>query len=101
TWDRAGRLAREQFGIPSRALLIVSVMRLTEEKQPLLWARVVIEISRCRPNVYFILVGDGPMRHEVERMLERASVSGRVHFVSQTSDVSVLLSASDLFLLTS
>ena len=92
---------REQLGIPADALVIISVMRVSEEKQPLLWASSVIEITRRRADVYFILVGDGPMRRDVELMMERASVVGRVHFIPQTPDVPAMLRASDLFLLTS
>ncbi len=99
--DDIDRSALARFGIPAAALVVVSVMRLSEEKQPLLWARAVIEISRRRPNVYFILVGDGPLRGEVEGMLQHASVAGRVHFIPQTSEVPAVLRASDLFLLTS
>jgi glycosyltransferase involved in cell wall biosynthesis len=101
TRDEIDRSARARFGIPSQALVIVSVMRLSEEKQPVLWARAVIEISRRRPNVHFVLVGDGPSRSEVELMIEQASIAGRVCIIPQTLDVPTVLRASDLFLLTS
>jgi glycosyltransferase involved in cell wall biosynthesis len=93
--------ARERWQIPPDALVVISVMRHSEEKQPGLWARVAIEISRRQANVFFVLVGDGPLRSDVERMLEQASITDRVRVIPQTPEVPALLRASDLFLLTS
>ena len=99
--DEIDFAAKQRLGIPSTAAVIVSVMRLSEEKQPLLWAETIIEISRRRPDVYFILVGDGPLRDEVEKMLELASVMDRARLIAEMPDVQKVLRASDLFLLTS
>ncbi len=99
--DGVDSSARQRLGLPLEAKIILSVMRLSEEKQPILWARAVIEISRRRPDVYFVLIGDGPMRPEVETALQLASVMDRVRLVLQTPEVPAYMRASDLFLLTS
>jgi glycosyltransferase involved in cell wall biosynthesis len=99
--DNVDQEARKQFNVPSNSLLVASIMRLSEEKQPLVWARTVVEISRQRPDVQFILVGEGPLRRRVEVMIENAWIGSRVKIVPQTHDVPAILRASDLFLLTS
>jgi glycosyltransferase involved in cell wall biosynthesis len=99
--DEIDFAVKQRLDIPSTAAVIVSVMRLSEEKQPLLWAETIIEISRRRPDVYFILVGDGPLRDEVEKMLELTSVMDRARLIAEMPDVQKVLRASDLFLLTS
>jgi glycosyltransferase involved in cell wall biosynthesis len=95
------RTVRRQFGIPEDVLLVASVMRISEEKQPLLWARVAIEISRRRPDVHFALIGDGPLRAQFEQIVTAAQIDSRVHLLGSSFDVPALLQASDLFLLTS
>jgi glycosyltransferase involved in cell wall biosynthesis len=94
-------LMRDRLGIPRDVLVLGSVMRLSEEKQPELWARIVIEISRCRPKVHFVLIGDGPLREETEYLLALAGIETRAHFIRATRDVAGVLAALDLFLLTS
>src|SRR5208337_3386457 len=76
--------ARKSFNIPSEGLLLVSVMRLSVEKQPLLWASAVIEIARRRQDVNFVLVGDGPLRQQVEQAITEAGCKSRVHLIPRT-----------------
>ncbi len=95
------RTLRRELGVPDDVLLVTSVMRMSEEKQPLLWARAAIEISRRRPDVHFALLGDGPLRAQFEQIVAAAQIDSRVCLLAPRLDVPALLRASDLFLLTS
>ena len=92
---------RAAFGIPSDAVVLGSIMRLTAEKQPILWANVVVEISRQMPDVHFVLVGDGPLKSDVMQILSRARIDHRVHLLGQVKDIPSVLSCLDLLVLTS
>jgi glycosyltransferase involved in cell wall biosynthesis len=92
---------RQRFGIPPRALVLGSVMRLSEEKQPELWARIVIEISRRRADVCFVLIGNGPLRPQVELLIANAGIASRVYDLGQTPEVPTVLRCLDMLLLTS
>ena len=92
---------RRVWGIPGGALVLGSIMRLSEEKQPLLWARVAVEISRRLPDVHFVLGGGGPLRSEVERIVAQARIPSRVHILGQIQNPAATLRALDIFLLTS
>jgi glycosyltransferase involved in cell wall biosynthesis len=100
---RAGTNAQERakYGIPNDALVLGSVMRLTEEKQPLLWAKVVVEISRQLPDIHFVLVGDGPLKNDVLQYVSNARIKSRVHVLGHIRDIPSVLHCLDLFLLTS
>ena len=76
-------------------------MRLTEEKQPLLWARVVVEISRRMPDIHFVLVGDGPMWDEVAAFIANSRIAVRVQMLGHIKDIPAVLSCFDLLVLTS
>jgi glycosyltransferase involved in cell wall biosynthesis len=51
--------------------------------------------------VDLLLVGDGPLRGELETLTERLGISGRVRFLGLRSDVADLLRVVDVFALTS
>ena len=53
------------------------------------------------PQAHFVIVGDGPEREKLEVAAGSAGMSGQIHFVGSTQDVPGVLSAMDLFSLTS
>ena len=95
------RETRAKFGIPKGAFVIGSVMRLCEEKQPLLWAKVVKEISRQRPHVHFALAGIGPLKESLQQFIADAGLEKRVHLLGQIRDIVPVMHSFDIFLLTS
>jgi glycosyltransferase involved in cell wall biosynthesis len=92
---------RAKYGIPNDALVLGSVMRLTEEKQPMLWAKVVVEISRQIPDMHFVLVGDGPFKNDVLNFVLGSRFGSRMHFLGHSKEIPSVLNCLDLFLLTS
>ena len=85
--DRAA--ARTELGIPEEEVVAIWVGSLDERKDPLTAVR-----AAARAQVALIVVGDGPLRPEVER------ATGPIRVLGERRDVSRLLSASDLFIST-
>jgi len=56
---------------------------------------------RRRVRARFVLIGDGPVRADVERRVGEYDLSGDVTFVGEQQDLVTWLSAADLFLLPS
>jgi glycosyltransferase involved in cell wall biosynthesis len=54
-----------------------------------------------RADVEFIIVGDGPLRADVEAHARRLAISEHVHFVGEVHDVRALLGSFDVFVLSS
>ena len=75
---RSGRRPelKRAAGIPADAIVVGGVLRFTEEKRPDLWARAAIEMSRRRPDIHFLLAGDGPLRERVIEIFKRARNRG-------------------------
>jgi glycosyltransferase involved in cell wall biosynthesis len=82
---------RESLGMPPSDTLAIWVGSLAEHKDPLAAVRAAEDAS-----VRLLVVGDGPLRAEVERA---ASEHARV--LGTRADVGRLLAASDVFVLTS
>jgi glycosyltransferase involved in cell wall biosynthesis len=92
---------RQELGIPDDAVVIGSIGRFSPQKNPLDWIRIAGEINRAADNVHFLLVGDGPLRSEVEMMLKSEGLWERTTLTGLRRDVPRLLSIMDIFLLTS
>lgn len=77
------------------------VGRLTPWKDPLTFLRVVAAVRRARPDVRALVVGDGPLRAEVERAAAALGMASWCRVLGERSDVPALLAAMDVVVLTS
>jgi glycosyltransferase involved in cell wall biosynthesis len=99
---RTNRTAyRERYGIPPEAPLIGTVMRLGEEKRPLLWAQIASLVRQAIPGAHFLIVGDGPLRSALEIRCRQPDLSGAVCLTGYEKDSLAAIASMDLFLLTS
>ena len=99
---RADRgLIRRELGLALNAPVIGTVGRLTAQKNPLDWIRVAARIARSRPGAHFLIVGDGPMRPQVEALIDQEGLTGQVILAGLRRDGPQLLAAMDIFMLAS
>lgn len=62
---------RKELGIPEDAFVVGQVGRLSEQKAPDTFVKAAKMIKEKIPNAYFILVGDGELRGQIEKMIDR------------------------------
>lgn len=92
---------RRELGIPPDVPVLGNVGRFSPQKNPLDWVRVAARVARELPECRFLLVGDGPLRPEIEAALAEAGIADRAILTGLRRDVPQLLAAMDVFLLTS
>jgi glycosyltransferase involved in cell wall biosynthesis len=92
---------RRQLGIPADALVVGSVTRLSPQKAPLDLIEAFAHIQGQFPDAWFVVVGDGPLRPEVEARSQQLGLTGRVILTGLRRDVPELLAAMDIFALSS
>ena len=92
--DRAMRAALE---IPSGAFVIGSVGSLREVKNPGFLIRAFAEFSRHASEAFLLIVGDGPLRSELEALGRELGVSRRILFCGRQANVRDHIVAMDLF----
>ncbi len=92
---------RLEFGIPPKVPVVGTVGRLSPQKNPLEWLEIAAKIAASKTNCYFLLVGDGLLRSEVENHIKKLNLQNRVILTGLRRDVPRLLSLMDVFLLTS
>lgn len=92
---------RRELGLPPNAPVLGNVGRFSPQKNPLDWVRVAGEVGRALPDCHFLLVGDGPLRADVEAALVAEGIAERTVLTGLRRDVPRMMAALDVFLLTS
>lgn len=80
---------------------LVTVARLRPEKGHDTLIEATASIARAVPGVTLTIVGDGPMRAELEAQVAARGLQGRVQFTGHTDDVAAVLREHDVFVLAS
>jgi len=92
---------RKQLGIEEDAFVLGTVARLDPIKNHDMMIRVLKTIREKHPEVYLIIVGDGPERRRLERLVADLGLSSFVIFTGFREDTDLFYSVMDLFMLTS
>ena len=92
---------RASLGILPSALLVITVTRLVAQKAPLDFIAAASRVAQMVPGAHFLVVGDGPLRPQVEGAIRDMGLAGCVTLAGLRRDVPDLLGAADLFTLSS
>jgi glycosyltransferase involved in cell wall biosynthesis len=91
---------RKKMGIPEKTKVIIWASRLHRQKGAHLALRAFSELKS--PDIWFLVIGDGPERSALEFQSKTLRVADRVVFVGQVdhSYLPALLNCGDVFLFT-
>lgn len=95
--DNERKTIREEFGITDE-IIIGHVGQFREQKNHRKIVEVFAELAKFDNKYKLMLVGDGPLRKEIETMVKQMKLESQVIFTGARGDVSSLLSAFDVFL---
>jgi glycosyltransferase involved in cell wall biosynthesis len=90
---------RQQWNVPPENKVVGIVGRLVEQKGIDDFIRVCHEIQRLEPRCSFVIVGNGPLRQNLEGLARQLNVP--VLFLGDRQDLPELLPAFDVFVVTS
>jgi glycosyltransferase involved in cell wall biosynthesis len=93
--DRVASFRRE-FGVNDGQYLVGTVTRLREEKGNRYLIEAAVEVCRALPGTRFVIVGDGPLRSELESLRTTLGLEGRLFFAGFRRDIDVALAAMDV-----
>jgi len=91
-------VARAALRLPPDAPLVGSVTRLSAQKRI---DRTLETVARLPEDVHCLLAGEGELEAELRARAAALGLSRRVHFLGFRDDVTTVLAALDVFLLTS
>jgi glycosyltransferase involved in cell wall biosynthesis len=91
---------RRALGLPE-GIGILFTGRLTRQKRPDLVVEAFLKQAARRPDVFLIIVGEGPDQTTLAARAERAGLGARIHWAGRQSAMAPYYRASDLFVLPS
>ncbi len=92
---------RTRFGIPDAACVVGFVGRLSWEKGPDVFLRTALAVRQLMPEAHFVLVGEGPMRDQLQGFIEQFHLGAHVHLAGTHHDMPAVFGEFDVMLLTS
>jgi glycosyltransferase involved in cell wall biosynthesis len=92
---------RRELKLEDDAKLIGIVARLQQVKGHRFFIEAAAGALRGGADAHFVLVGNGPLRGEIEKQIADVGITARVHLLGDRSDVASLIPALDLLALTS
>ena len=99
--DDQGQRARTALDLPSDAIVVTTVGRLTAIKQHGLFLDMAAALAQRSPSFVFVIAGDGELRAELEARADALGLRSRVRFLGWRGDLDTIYAATDVFVLTS
>lgn len=93
--------AKQMLGLPSDALVFGTVARFGLYKGHSFLISAFERVKKQVPLAHLILVGDGPLKEEIQQQVAEAGLDESVHFLGRRDDIPKLLRAIDVFVLPS
>jgi glycosyltransferase involved in cell wall biosynthesis len=92
---------RRELGLPVDSLVVGYVSRFAEVKNHQTFVDVAGRVSKHFGNVYFLLVGDGTLRPQIETEVANRGLRNRFVFTGTRHDVPRMLATMDVFVMPS
>ena len=93
--------ARRALSLPLQVPVIGTVGNLTPKKNHALLIAAIRRLRRDHPGVRLVIVGSGPLEHQLRQLVNRAGLQRVVMLAGSRDDVPRLLPALDVFALSS
>jgi glycosyltransferase involved in cell wall biosynthesis len=96
-----GDEVRAELGVPSAVPLVTQIGNFKPQKAPLDFVRAAAAVRNRAADVWFVMVGDGPLRPAAERLAHELGVADRMIFSGWWENIPGLLAATTISVLTS
>lgn len=93
--------AKQVLGLPSDAFVFGTIARFGPYKGHNFIVAAFEKVKNEIPSANLLLVGEGPLKGELQQQVAKAGIGQSVHFLGQRSDIPELLRAMDVFVLPS
>ncbi|NOZ20293.1 MAG: glycosyltransferase [Planctomycetes bacterium] len=100
-FDVNSRNVRQDLGIDEDAAIVLAIARLERQKGLSYLLRAAEGVIEKRRDALFLIAGEGGMRNSLERIAATRNLESRVRFLGFRRDVPRLISAADVFVVSS
>lgn len=94
---------RKQLGLPYDKKIILNVARLDKIKGHKCLIDAIKLLTKSKKNVLCIIIGDGPLKKELEEYVKRLNLEGYIKLIGEKphEEISLWMNAADIFVLSS
>ena len=92
---------REDLHVPKDALVVTGIGRMVWQKRFDLFLQIAARVLKIRSDIFFLIVGGGPEREQLEADAKRSGIGGHVRFLGVRDDIGLILGITDIYLLVS
>ena len=89
---------RRELSLAKHTQIVVHVGRFVPQKNHAGLLRIAQQVIQASPSTCFVLIGDGPLRREIEVQVERLGLTLSFRFLGIRDDVERILTCCDLLL---
>lgn len=89
---------RKKYKLPINSRIYLHIGRFTPAKNHLFLIKIFKEILKKEPSSTLILIGDGKLREEIEKMVELVGIDKNVRLVGKTDKIPQWMQLSDLII---
>jgi glycosyltransferase involved in cell wall biosynthesis len=97
----SGGEVHDRLGLPPGAPVVTQIGNFKPQKAPLDFVKMAAAVHRRFPQTQFVMVGDGPLKVEAERLAHSLGLVEAMTFCGWWDDIPGLLAATDVSVLTS
>lgn len=96
---------RGELNLKKEDIIIGTVARLAPQKDPLFLLDIANQMITCfgdgpgKGSLYFVIIGDGPLRPQCEEFLKNKGLYGRIFLLGAREDAASLVQDFDVFAL--
>ncbi len=92
---------REKYNLSEKDMVIGTVGRVSEEKGQKYFLEAAQIVIRNFPDVKFVIVGEGPVKNDLEQFVEEIGIADNIIFTGFYKNLSEVFSSLDLFVIPS
>ncbi|HTZ11604.1 MAG TPA: glycosyltransferase family 4 protein [Candidatus Margulisiibacteriota bacterium] len=100
-FGKADKDIRRGLGIDASGLVVGMISCFKPQKSVKDFIEAARLIAGSFPEVSFILIGDGALRKDIEKLISSSHLEGKIILTGWRRDIPEILSAMDIFVLTS
>ena len=92
---------KSYIGLKENEKLIAGIFRLSVEKRPLIFIEIIYMVQKIIPNIKAVIAGIGPLEKDMREKISSYNLDDTIILLGRRNDIPVILSAADVFLMTS
>ena len=92
---------RAELGLSADRPVVMQVGRLSAQKDPVAFVEGAAKVLQRRPEVQFVMLGEGPLMEEVATQVQKRGVADSVHLLGWRAKAHRFMPAADVVTLTS